>query len=487
MFSFISMGGARRDMTVAGQMGVYTFKIQGQVYHQAGSLAPAPDGRPSYAQTYFVQTDPQAEAGIRLHGSSRRQDMDIETIKRVQEEIYRCSPFASFLRSASDTLSAAEREGNDTAIRIIDPGRIGGTDPRTYNRPTASEVAALILHDAHNTSHGRDLIFYYKEGPLRRVSELHPAFLPLRFPLLIPYGHFGWYPYIPLGIETPRAIFDPDQNVARAALLMPQVAESRGRGGTHKVTLEMFHAFHLHDHGQFSTLLHGRNLFQEYVVDAWTIIEQDRVQWQRNNQDTLRAEEYADLQDALITGRDLNSVGKRTILAASFTGGPRWWQARYHDAIALSREYGRPDLFITMTTNVHWREIQDELYPGQTASDRPDLVSRVFWLKLDHLLFLTTKQHVMGEVAAHCYSVEFQKRGLPHVHLLLFLKDRDKLNSARAIDSAVCAELPDPIQEPELHTAVLTHMIHGPCTANQPCMQNPTMPGQCSRRYPRPV
>ncbi|CAD6890591.1 unnamed protein product, partial [Tilletia caries] len=110
-----------------------------------------------------------------------------------------------------------------------------------------------------------------------------------------------------------------------------------------------------------------------------------------------------------------------------------------------------------MTTNVHWREIQDELYPGQTASDRPDLVSRVFWLKLDHLLFLTTKQHVMGEVAAHCYSVEFQKRGLPHVHLLLFLKDRDRLNSARAIDSAVCAELPDPIQEPELHTAVLTH------------------------------
>ncbi|CAD6951637.1 unnamed protein product [Tilletia controversa] len=170
--------------------------------------------------------------------------MDIETIQRVQEEIYICSPFASFLRSASDTLSAAEREGNDTAIRIIDPGRIGETDPRTYNRPTASEVAVLIVHDVHNTSHGRDPIFYYKEGPLRCVSELHPAFLPLRFPLLISYGHFGWYPYIPLGKGTPRAIFDPDQNVARAALSMPRVAESRGRGGTHKVTLEMFHAFH---------------------------------------------------------------------------------------------------------------------------------------------------------------------------------------------------------------------------------------------------
>ncbi|CAD6959835.1 unnamed protein product [Tilletia caries] len=79
-----------------------------------------------------------------------------------------------------------------------------------------------------------------------------------------------------------------------------------------------------HDHGQFSTLLHGHNLFQEYVVDAWTMIEQDRVQWKRNNQDTLCAEEYAGLQDELITGRDLNPVGKRAILAESFTEGPRW-------------------------------------------------------------------------------------------------------------------------------------------------------------------
>ncbi|CAD6937370.1 unnamed protein product, partial [Tilletia laevis] len=488
MFAFVSMGGGSRDMSVAGQLGVYTFKIQGQVYHQAGSLAfSSPNGRPCYAQTYFVQTDPDSEIGTRIDGAARQQEIDRVTVERVQEELYNNNPYASFLRTAAETLSPAEDEGADTAIRIIDPGRIGGADPRTYNRPRASEIAALILHDAHTAPRGRDIIFYYKDGPLHRICELHPAFLPLRFPLLIPYGHFGWYPYIPLGQDTPRAIFDADQAVARAALALPEVIANRGRGGTHKVTLEMFHAFHLHDRGAFSTLLYARNLLQEYVVDAWTMIEQDRADWQRHNQDKLRAEVYSGLQDALITGQDLNSIGRRTVLPSTFTGGPRWWQARYHDAIALSRQYGRPDLFITMTCNVHWREIQDELYPGQCASDRPDLVSRVFWLKLDHVLEQLTKRHVMGHVVAHCYSVEFQKRGLPHSHILLFLHQSDKLNNARAIDSAVSAELPDIEVEPDLHRAVLTHMIHGPCTFNQPCMQNPTMPGRCSRRYPRPI
>ena len=36
--------------------------------------------------------------------------------------------------------------------------------------------------------------------------------------------------------------------------------------------------------------------------------------------------------------------------------------------------------------NSKWREITDIIYPGQTANDRPDLVIRVFRLKLNNLL-----------------------------------------------------------------------------------------------------
>lgn len=51
------------------------------------------------------------------------------------------------------------------------------------------------------------------------------------------------------------------------------------------------------------------------------------------------------------------------------------------DALAYVRQYGRPDLFITMTCNPKWDEITSELLPGQRSIDRHDIVARVFRLK----------------------------------------------------------------------------------------------------------
>jgi hypothetical protein len=48
----------------------------------------------------------------------------------------------------------------------------------------------------------------------------------------------------------------------------------------------------------------------------------------------------------------------------------------YQDAMAIIRKYGKPDLFITFTCNPFWKDIQDNLLPGQTANDRPDIINR---------------------------------------------------------------------------------------------------------------
>ena len=48
------------------------------------------------------------------------------------------------------------------------------------------------------------------------------------------------------------------------------------------------------------------------------------------------------------------------------------------DTMAIIMESGIPDLFITFTANPNWEDITSKLLPGQTTSDRPDIVARVF-------------------------------------------------------------------------------------------------------------
>jgi hypothetical protein len=112
-------------------------------------------------------------------------------------------------------------------------------------------------------------------------------------------------------------------------------------------------------------------------------------------------------------------------------------------------------------SNPKWREIEESLLPGQTANDRPDIVARVFQLRLKRLIEQLIKEGVFGEVEGYLITVEWQKRGLPHAHILLILKRRYRLLNRDDFDAVVCAELPCP--ESPLYELVKDHMIHGPC------------------------
>ena len=58
----------------------------------------------------------------------------------------------------------------------------------------------------------------------------------------------------------------------------------------------------------------------------------------------------------------------------------------YHDAMTIVGKYGKSDLFITTNCNPNWPEIRANLFSGQHPSDRPDLVARVFKMKLQQLM-----------------------------------------------------------------------------------------------------
>jgi hypothetical protein len=81
--------------------------------------------------------------------------------------------------------------------------------------------------------------------------------------------------------------------------------------------------FHMRP-GIFNPILYGRRLFQQFAVDTYIKIESSRLDYMRNNQDTLRDDLYQGLVDSMHSGEgSAKNVGRRTVLSSSFIGGPR--------------------------------------------------------------------------------------------------------------------------------------------------------------------
>ncbi|KAH7816884.1 putative Helitron helicase-like domain at N-terminus [Monocercomonoides exilis] len=168
-------------------------------------------------------------------------------------------------------------------------------------------------------------------------------------------------------------------------------------------------------------------------------------------------------------------LGRRIILPSSFVGSPRLSKQCYMDAMSIVSKYGKPDIFMTFTCNPKWSEIIENIAsPHIYQADRPDLIARVFKLKLDELMRDIKKGIPFGTLKAYVYKIEFQKRGLPHCHLLLTLNDQNELRTSEDIDKCICAEIP-PLSEDgsnnNLREIVLRHMVHGPCGLDKPNAQ----------------
>jgi hypothetical protein len=208
----------------------------------------------------------------------------------------------------------------------------------------------------------------------------------------------------------------------------------------------------------------------------------------KHHQKKLCADVYQGLRDAAANGdNDLGNVGERIILPSTHIGSPRNMQQLFQDSMAICRFFRKPDIFLTMTANPNWPEIQDQLLaddpvPGrepskQTASDRPDIVARVFEEKKKALL-KEIKDGLFGKAVAMVHTIEFQKRGLPHMHLLIFLDQAHKICNPEDVDSMVSAQIPDKTKDPGLYDVVTETMIHG-------CSEKCKVNGKCSKNFPK--
>nr|GEX37032.1 hypothetical protein [Tanacetum cinerariifolium] len=155
------------------------------------------------------------------------------------------------------------------------------------------------------------------------------------------------------------------------------------------------------------------------------------------------------------------------------------------DAMTLCKWFGYPDFFITFTCNPKWLDISRFVRKrGLKPKDRPEVLCRMFKFKLDHLIKTLKDNQIFGRVRAVVYTIEFQKRGLPHSHICLFLHKDDKLLNSERINDFISAEIPDKDFDLDLYTLVTEHMMHGPCGADIlscPCI----IKGVCTKKFPK--
>ncbi|GJS92053.1 hypothetical protein Tco_0774689 [Tanacetum coccineum] len=180
MFCFTSFG-AKIDHSINKGRGLYTL-----------SLLPIEGTQPRYAQLWFFDT----------HNEIRNQlgaFMDTDSEEGVNGTIVGSlirmldanSAIAKAFRMAKD-LCHADTTAN-VELRLLSKR----TRSKQYNSPTVAEVAALITNDFGDGEPTRNIVIYKKDSPPKRISELHPSYMALQYPLLFPYGEDGYHEKIP--------------------------------------------------------------------------------------------------------------------------------------------------------------------------------------------------------------------------------------------------------------------------------------------------
>ncbi|CAN7060514.1 unnamed protein product, partial [Brassica rapa subsp. trilocularis] len=348
MFSFTSLGG-KIDNSINLGRGPKIFKLHGENYHLIGSMKPNRNEKAKFSQLYIHDTQNEVENRLSaLSGNSGKAKIRPDLVESIMEMLRECNVHVKSFRNSMDRFND-EEETRDVSLVLIHT-RV--QDGRVYNLPTSSEVAALVVGDFQENMDKRDIILQKTSGKLKRISELHPCYLPLQYPLIFPYGEDGF------------------------RLVGSQV-------------------LHL-----------SRRLLQQFLVDAYTMIESHRLRFIRKNQSNLRTLKFSKFVEAANQGNSSVSIeGNRIIIPSSFTGGPRYMHQMYLDAMTICKYHGFPDLFITFTCNPKWAELKRYFDQYNLRSeDRPELCCRLFKVKLDSLMDDLTKKHWLGKTVSQSFT-----------------------------------------------------------------------------------
>lgn len=204
MFAFTTLGVNYDKVLAKRNHGIYTFKVQGQMYHFINDLVSS-DGQPRNLQLYFY--DDNTEILNRMASASILR----QTVVQKLMDILKIIPYRIFLKyllqiSELPNFYIALRYGSDL-------------DQWVYNQPSVSEVAALWLdQETSNNNSIPHIRIYTHSNKSQLVNYYYGCYDPLQYPLLFLYGQNVWHCEIHKVIQpenklrkTKRAYYENEQ------------------------------------------------------------------------------------------------------------------------------------------------------------------------------------------------------------------------------------------------------------------------------------
>ena len=185
-------------------------------------------------------------------------------------------------------------------------------------------------------------------------------------------------------------------------------------------------------------------------------------------------------------------------------GSPAYWQSLFYDILAMMSQLGTPTWFFTLSAaDMMWPDMiqtiarQSGVFLTDDDVKNLSYEERCTWLRLNpvtavrhfHYRLETFVKHVimsnakpLGEVVDYAIRIEFQARGSPHAHTLLWVKNAPQINVQ--IDDEVCrfvqdhisCEIPEDDKEKELILKLQKHSHSSYCRKK----------GSCRFKYPKP-
>lgn len=213
-----------------------------------------------------------------------------------------------------------------------------------------------------------------------------------------------------------------------------------------------------------------------------------------------------------LESRDGEIQSKMFTLLTNLRGSKEYFAKLAMDIRWMIKHLGPPTLFITCSTAewfsepliAHLRNINrhavpnvDSMTPAELCALDPLTVSIHFhkkWQSIFSNLINSKETSVFGRVADHFWRIEYQSRGAPHVHCVLWIDGAPVLGKntpdevKQYVDKVITRAKPDPATSPTLSQLVSQFQVH---KCNNYCQKSYKQNGQffkkCRFGFPRPV